>query len=330
LSAMKHPLATTALLIFLFVCAQIVGISLLSMDINNVAVKDGITTVQHNPTIIGERPETSGGGSLLYILIGVAVGTALMLFIIKFKLFSFWKIWFFIAVWLSTAIALGVIIPAAIAFALCFVFALWKIYKPNPIVHNITEIFMYAGIALLIAPLFTLWWAVALLLIISVYDIIAVWHSKHMVTMAKAQTENKLFAGLYIPRADAQKEMPAPSAPSKTATTHTKIMSASTKKIIPEKSSTADDHSSPKSSGAILGGGDIAFPLIFSGVVMDWLITARGATQMGALYETLIITATTTIALALLFFYAKKDRYYPAMPFLSAGCFIGLGIIVLL
>ena len=80
---------------------------------------------------------------------------------------------------------------------------------------------------------------------------------------------------------------------------------------------------------AILGGGDVAFPLLFAGVVMESLIV-QGLSKAGAFYQSLIITATTAIALALLFFFAKKDKFYPAMPFISAGCFIGYLIVLLI
>ena len=39
-----------------------------------------------------------------------------------------------------------------------------------------------------------------LLALISVYDVIAVFKSKHMVSMANFQTESKVFAGLAVPR----------------------------------------------------------------------------------------------------------------------------------
>ena len=90
-----------------------------------------------------------------------------------------------------------------------------------------------------------------------------------------------------------------------------------------------DDAAGGTKSGAILGGGDIAFPLIFSGVVMDWTIT-QGTSQMLALYQTLAVTIGATAALTLLFVFAKKDSYYPAMPFLSAGCLFGFAIVWLL
>jgi presenilin-like A22 family membrane protease len=343
---MKHPLSTTALLILLFVAAQVVGLSLLSLDVKDVSTDaNGVTTVTHNPTTIGDRPQTSGAGSLLYIIIGVGVGTALLLLIIRFHLINFWKLWFLLAVWLSTAIAVGVILPAVVALVFCLLLALWKVFWPNPFVHNFTEIFMYAGIAVLLAPLFTLLWAVLLLLIISVYDIIAVWQSKHMVTMAEAQSKNRLFAGLYIPKKDAQAteaqvaeaNVTMPTAKGAARTTLTSKTTAVASKKAPRKRISLDEVPAPPrrkdgmggKSGAILGGGDLAFPLIFSGVVMDWLI-AGGTPRVPALYETLLVTLGATVALTLLFFYAKKDRYYPAMPFITAGCLAGLLVIWLL
>ncbi len=44
----------------------------------------------------------------------------------------------------------------------------------------------------------------------------------------------------------------------------------------------------------------------------------------------MIIPVTTAIALFLLFYYAKKDKYYPAMPFVSAGCLIGYALLLIL
>ncbi|MBR9701070.1 hypothetical protein GOV11_04350, partial [Candidatus Woesearchaeota archaeon] len=203
-------------------------------------------------------------------------------------------------IFLSLAVAFEVLVPTAAALLIAAVVAYLKAFRNNPIIHNFSELFMYAGIVILLGPLFDLLWVSLLLLAISVYDMIAVWQSKHMVKLAKAQTEAQMFAGLYIPKSNpSKKSITAPSAP---------------KKSIPS---------------AILGGGDIAFPLLFSAVVLGWLIESNVA-PMTAFYQTLIITVFSTIALSLLFAYSKKDRFYPAMPFLSAGCFLGLGIIILI
>jgi len=71
---------------------------------------------------------------------------------------------------------------------------------------------------------------------------------------------------------------------------------------------------------ALLGGGDVVFPIILAGVVLHtW-----------GLIPALIISIGATIALGLLFYYSEKGKFYPAMPFISAGCFIALGIAYLI
>jgi hypothetical protein len=84
-----------------------------------------------------------------------------------------------------------------------------------------------------------------------------------------------------------------------------------------------------KQKSAILGGGDVAFPLMFSAAVMESLIF-DGFTKQVAFLQSLIITLFVAIALWLLFIKSEKDKFYPAMPFLSAGCLVGYGIILLI
>jgi hypothetical protein len=47
-------------------------------------------------------------------------------------------------------------------------------------------------------------------------------------------------------------------------------------------------------------------------------------------YKALLIPVTATIALAMLLLAGKKNHFYPAMPFISVGCFIGYGLILLI
>jgi presenilin-like A22 family membrane protease len=171
---------------------------------------------------------------------------------------------------------------------------------------------MYAGIAVLLVPIFDVFWAVMLLLAISVYDMYAVWKSKHMVKMAKFQTQSNIFAGLLIPyKVKAGKSIPQ----IKSKTKNIRLASSKAGKT--------------ETKTAILGGGDVAFPLIFAGVIMENLLM-QGLSKGTAFLEASIIILTTTIALALLFFFAKKDKFYPAMPFISAGCLVGWVIVMLI
>ena len=60
---------------------------------------------------------------------------------------------------------------------------------------------------------------------------------------------------------------------------------------------------------------------------MEYLIIDAGFTKAYALGLTGITSITTALALGMLLMKAEKDKFYPAMPFVSAGCFIGLAII---
>ncbi|MBU1974292.1 MAG: hypothetical protein KKH52_02755, partial [Nanoarchaeota archaeon] len=68
---------------------------------------------------------------------------------------------------------------------------------------------------------------------------------------------------------------------------------------------------------AILGGGDIGFTLIFAGVVLKEL----------GVWQSLVIPWFACLGLALLLWFSQEKKFYPAMPFISAGCFVGLGVV---
>ena len=316
---MKHTARITIFLISFFILSQLFGLFLISKEAQvktTIVGNQTIITVNYNDTSVGPRPETKGAESFIYIIIGVAIGTLLVLLLIRFKQSNLWKLWFFLAVWIALSISLGVLIKQQFFFAydiaiiIAFILALWKVLRPNVYVHNITEVLMYSGIALLLAPIFDVLWAIMLLLVISLYDIYAVWKSKHMVKMAKFQTKSNIFAGLMIP----YKAKP------------TKEELIEYKKELP-KGAKKTSKEIPKN--AILGGGDVVFPLIFSGTVLNGLIL-EGMSKSTAFLQTSIIVATTAIALTLLFIYAKKGKFYPAMPFVTLGCLIGWVIVLLI
>ena len=79
---------------------------------------------------------------------------------------------------------------------------------------------------------------------------------------------------------------------------------------------------------AVVGGGDIAFPLLFAGVVLETLVLRLP--PLTAFLYSLLVPVFVTIALIGLMLYGKKGRYYPAMPFLTAGALVGYGLILLL
>ena len=297
---MKHTLKITLLLILIFLITQVIGLSITNkyIDHKKTAIS-GKVAFEALPFNL-ERPEIKESTSYIWIISAVILGTLLLLILIKFKKFGLWKLWFFLAVFFTMAIAFAAFINNAIAAILAFILALIKIYKPTTITQNLTEIFIYGGLAAIFVPVINLFAAFMLLILISIYDIIAVTQTKHMIKLAKFQTKSKIFAGLLIPY-------------------------GKTGKITPkEKGITLGK----ESRVAVLGGGDIGFPLLFAGVVMKGLMLNN--TELIGFLKTLIIPVFVSLALLYLLVKGKKDKFYPAMPYLTAGCVIGYLVILLL
>ena len=69
---------------------------------------------------------------------------------------------------------------------------------------------------------------------------------------------------------------------------------------------------------ALLGGGDIGFPLLFAGIMMKDFGNIAFAVPLFC-----------TAALLVLLFIGKKDKFYPAMPFMTTGCLLSLTLLLL-
>ena len=315
---MKHTWSVTLMLVGLFVIAQLIGLGIIAAGSNQTMNEDGSFSVAFDDTALGPRPVMSGFEGFTYIIIGIAIGTGVLLLLIKFNLLAVWKLWFFLAVFLALTIALGTLLPFAYALALAFALASWKIWRPNFIIHNITEVLIYSGITWLIVPNIPLGYVAILLLVIAVYDAYAVWRSKHMVAMAQFQTDSKLFAGLSIPYTMVS-VAPKSAKNVKLKTTKVKMGKDVALGVKPVARAM-------EGRNAILGGGDIAFPLFFTGATLISLL-GKGFSVGAAYGYSLIVVVGATIALTGLFLAAKKDRFYPAMPFIAAGCFVGYGVL---
>lgn len=333
---MKHTRKVLFAFISLFLLSQILGLFLLSLSVANVTTNDsGNIQVIYANTSIGERPQVEGYNSLIYIAIGVIVGTLLLLLIAKYNKVKFWKVWFFIAAWMTISISLGVIFGEKLYFlgwALGAALAAAKIMYPNPILHNLTELLMYAGIGLFLIPILSIPIAIILLVVVSIYDAYAVWKSKHMVTLAEFTKKSNLFPGLAISYVEEKDRTRILSSIPKTA--HAKTAQASSDKA---QKTSKEEHianaPSQKKRGTsarigVLGGGDVIFPMLFAGTVFTKMISL-GHDVPSSLGVSLIISLGAAAAITLLFVYGKKDRYYPAMPFITAGCLLGYLIALL-
>lgn len=337
---MKHDLKITLVMIAVFVIAQLVGLFgvMTEHDTNPKKYAPYATELPEGAkdltgsTNIPDSPQLTEAEKVwtwVHIMIAILLGTALAFILIKLKAVRLFKVWFFVGIGLCLSFAISPfialffdsyipvwnIVAPMLATVIGFLLAGLRLWRYNVFVHNITEILLYGGLAILVQPLVNIRSAFILLIAISIYDMYAVWRSKHMITLAQSQMENRIFSGVMIPYQAGTGKIIMKSAPKS---------SKPTKKVAAKT--------------AILGGGDIAFPLIFASAVMTdnsllWYFSQDGLFYAAPLYWFgALIVLCAAVALTLLFFYGKKDRFYPAMPYITAGCFSGyiIGLFILL
>lgn len=291
---MKHKLSITLTLLTLFLITQFIGL----LVINAYNTSD-VPYGMQQPRDLGAAP------SLISIIVSFAIAIALIMILIRYRWKFVIRTWFFVVIALSLGITLNALLKnyfvyaSIIALIIALIFAALKLFKPTVIIHNLTEVLIYPGIAAVFVPILTPLTIVLLLIIISIYDMWAVWHSGVMQKMAKFQMEElKIFGGLLIPKmSDKDKAKLKDIRKLKTERAKTKAMKDQKLKV----------------SLAILGGGDIVFPIITAGVFL------RAFSLASALFVTFGALAGLTFLLII-----SKKKFYPAMPFISAGIFLGM------
>lgn len=289
---MKHTIKITIALVLFFFMAQFAGLLIVNQYIDHKKTAEANEIVM-KPLPYGlERPQVKNqSASFIYITIAILIGTGLVLLLVKFNKPMIWKVWFFATVWLTLSIAFAAFLNNILAAMLALALAVLKVYKPDLIIQNISEIFIYGGLAAIFVPMLNLFAAFMLLAVISVYDYLSVYKTKHMVKLAQFQSKSKVFAGLFMPYA---------------------------KEAKPE---TKKGQKIKQGRVAVLGGGDIGFTLIFAGVVMKGLVLQEAV--LTSFLKTLIIPVAASMALLFLLIKGQENKFYPAMPILSFGCFVG-------
>jgi len=150
-----------------------------------------------------------------------------------------------------------------------------------------------------------------------------------MIVLAKSQAKAKVFAGLLIPYSikglvkkgirKGSEKLRKEKKSRKVSTTNHKTHFG-IKNIFEKKKTKVSKAALKNIRTAVLGGGDIGFPLIFTGVILA---------KMG-LWQSLIIPIFSGAALLFLLLKGKEKKFYPAMPFISVGCFLGLLVVWLI
>lgn len=303
---MKHTRKVIALLIGMFLLAQLIGLYVShayiphSVPIYNETTGENYTQTRYDiPYGLGPPEDIEPASSVVSIMIALIIAVCLVFLLIRLRAEIVLRYWFFVVVTIGISLALYAFlksIPAAslIAFIVALPLAYVKVFKRHIYTHNVTELLVYPGIAAVFIPLLSIPSVIVLLILISVYDMYAVWQSGFMQKMAKYQIEKvRVFPGFFIPYLGKHE---------RAAVKKAKLAGKKGKKV--------------QVNLAILGGGDIVFPIITAGVVLGaW-----------GFIPALFVTAGATLGLLSLFLISQKGKFYPAMPFITLGCFVGLAL----
>jgi len=307
---MKPTLKITLIILSMFIVTQLIGLYVVNFY-SPIKVVDGKQVQVEAPSLpLGlETPEVRTNWEFTQILISIIISFVIAILIIffltKFKVTLIMRIWFLIVVTMALTVVFRTLIPLKystfIALGIAVPLAIIKIFKRNFFVHNFTELFIYPGIAAIFVPILNIWTVFIFLVLISIYDLWAVWKSGIMQKMAKFNiNELKIFPGFFIPSFSKNQKMEIEK--------FKKMPKLKTK------------GKKMKVNIAILGGGDIFFPLVAAGVLLKTF----------GFVSSLFVVAGAVIGLGYLLLIGEKKKFYPAMPFITAGIFAMLLIFWLL
>ncbi|MFB6246097.1 MAG: presenilin family intramembrane aspartyl protease, partial [Candidatus Pacearchaeota archaeon] len=292
---MKHKPKVVAVLLVMFLVTQFIGLYV----VNYYNSPDNELPYGMEPPKIQEEKEYYSIFPSLIIAFLIAV--AVLFLLMKFRIEVILRLWFLLVVTLALSLAINTLLPgiknaALAALAIGFPLALIKIFQRNMFVHNLTELFIYPGIAAVFVPILNIYTAVGLLLLISFYDMWAVWKSQIMQKMAHYHVNTlKVFSGFFVPYLSKNQRQ--------------KLKQLKKQKHLENKKT-----KEMKVNVAALGGGDVVFPIIAAGVIGK--VAGIGPaifTSLGALG-----------GLAWLFTQSQPKKFYPAMPFITIGTFLGM------
>jgi presenilin-like A22 family membrane protease len=291
---MKHSLKITLVILAMFLVTQFIGLYVINhYSILGNSLPYGMET----PTV--ENPSDFYTSFFPSIIIAFIFAVVLLILLTRFNLGFVLKLWFFVVILIALGIFLTSFFPGQnqkyipyVLLIFVLPLAIIKVYKRNFLIHNLTELIIYPSIAAVFVPLLNFWTIIGLLIIISIYDMWAVWHSGIMQKMAKYQiNELKIFSGFFIPYLSNKVKIELKNVP-KSELRRKKV----------------------KANVAILGGGDVVFPIITAGVML---------VQFG-LWSAIFTIIGATLGLGYLLFFAEKKKFYPAMPFITIGIFLGI------
>ena len=230
-----------------------------------------------------------GAGSAFTFFTVVLIAAGLMLLLYKLKADLIIKAWFLVAIFSTIMIFFSTFIPDlfAIIIALSLVGAS-RYYKKWQLM-NAVLMFGFAGAGAFFGVMVGFIPALIILALLAVYDVIAVFFSKHMISLAKSGLSSGTFMGFIYPKGD-QKNVQLD---------HEKVKEMPDDKV--------------KSKVGVLGGGDVIIPMMFAISLIE---------SFGFMFSALSVLFSA-LFLYFLLVKAQEGKFYPALPFVNTGALLG-------
>jgi len=235
---------------------------------------------------IFENPQKVENSILMFA--SILGATALILLLIKLwkkviKLLEFFSI--FIGSWIAFTLLFPFsfgIIDLGLIFSIVLVG--WRVLKPSLLNQNISLITSAIGVGAIVGASLTPLPSTLLLLLVSIYDTLAVFFTKHMVYLAKEVVKSSAAFTLSFPP---KGEFPR------------KISGRKVGKI---------------GRSFHVGGGDLVIPLIFSASLL----------RNFSIFHSLFVSTFSTLFFFLALSKVREKKVaIPMMPWLSCGCLLG-------
>jgi len=239
-------------------------------------------------------PDVSIGFPLLYFFGVVILMGVVLFFISASKLKMVLKLMFvFLFAW-GIFVILGLTLPVPVALSVSIVCSLLWFFFQRVWLHNLLMIFALAAVGSVFGFMFSPWTVIAFMLVISIYDILAV-RFGYMMWMVKKLAQSEVLPAFIIPR------------------------EISDWNIDLRRARVLEGESGERQF-SVLGGGDVAFPLLL--ITSVFFVYGFKDSIVVAFFSLLGLISAYLIQLLIL-----KEKPVPALPPITFMSFIGFLII---
>ncbi len=242
------------------------------------------------------NPDNPANSLMLFLYILVGTGAVILILRFRRSLLGLLEVFIlFTASWIT----LDFLAPVSIGYVdagliLAIILTAWRILRPDTLNYMLALIFSLSGVGALLGASLGVSPAMIFILLVSIYDFVSVFLTKHMVYMAKSLVAKPTIFTLSVPSGASLRQPPR----GRRSVRKVRVFN--------------------------LGSGDIALPLVF---VVSLL------TNFGPKYALFSLAGVTVVLLWLLNWRVKatmdKPSALPAMPFLTVGLVVGFLLSVL-